>query len=89
MARIGINDFGRIDRSTLRTALRDAKFTPVAISDVQCLPALTALFAVDSNYGRWPEPVRANAGVLHSGDCAIPHINVRDGLRTGAHSTSI
>jgi glyceraldehyde 3-phosphate dehydrogenase len=89
MARIVINGFGRIGRSTLRTALRDAEFTPVAISDVQDLPSLAALFAVDSNYGRWPEPVRANAGVLHIGERAIPYINVRDGLRTGAHSTSI
>jgi glyceraldehyde 3-phosphate dehydrogenase len=89
MARIVINGFGRIGRSTLRTALRDAEFTPVAISDVQELPSLAALFAVDSNYGRWPDSVRANAGVLHIGERAIPYINVRDGLRTGAHSTSI
>jgi glyceraldehyde 3-phosphate dehydrogenase len=34
-------------------------FTPVAISDVKEIPSLAALFEVDTNYGRWPEPVQA------------------------------
>lgn len=80
MARIAINGFGRIGRSTLRAALTDAGFTPVAISDVQDLSALAALFAVDSNYGRWCEPVRADEGSLRIGERSITYLNVKDGL---------
>ncbi|MFN8473982.1 MAG: glyceraldehyde 3-phosphate dehydrogenase NAD-binding domain-containing protein [Anaerolineae bacterium] len=80
MTRIAIHGFGRIGRCTLRAALTDAEYTPVAITDVQDPSALAALFAVDTNYGRWPEPVRADASELRIGERAIPYINVRDGL---------
>jgi glyceraldehyde 3-phosphate dehydrogenase len=80
MTRIAIHGFGRIGRSTLRAALTDAGFTPVAVSDVQDLPTLAALFAVDSNYERWPEPVRADEGALRIGERSIPYLNARDGL---------
>jgi glyceraldehyde 3-phosphate dehydrogenase len=80
MTRIAINGFGRIGRSTLRAALTDAGFTPVAISDVHDLAGLAALFAVDSNYGRWPERVRADGGALRIGERSMPYLNVKDGL---------
>src|SRR5262245_39719572 len=76
MTRIAIHGFGRIGRATLRAALRDAGFTPVAISDVKDLATLAALFAVDTNYGRWPEAVRVDAGVMRIGDRVVPYHNV-------------
>jgi glyceraldehyde 3-phosphate dehydrogenase len=64
MGTIAIHGFGRIGRSTLRVALQDGLFVPVSISDIKDLPTLAALFAVDSNYGRWPEAVRAQGNTL-------------------------
>jgi glyceraldehyde 3-phosphate dehydrogenase len=80
MARIAIQGFGRIGRATLRAALRDVGFTPVAVADVQDPATLAALFAVDSNYGRWPEPVGVGEGALRVGERSIPYLNVKDGL---------
>jgi glyceraldehyde 3-phosphate dehydrogenase len=80
MTRIAIHGFGRIGRSTLRAALLDGRFTPAVLSDVQDPAMLAALFAVDSNYGRWPEPVQADAGGLRIGERAIPYYHVGDGL---------
>jgi len=80
MARIAIQGFGRIGRCTLRAALTEQTFTPVAIADVKDLPTLAALLAVDTNYGRWPEPVRAEGDVLRIGERTIPYHNVADGL---------
>lgn len=60
MKKIAIHGFGRIGRSTLRIALQRNLFTPVAISDIKDLSTLAALFAVDSNYGRWSEEVRVD-----------------------------
>jgi glyceraldehyde 3-phosphate dehydrogenase len=71
MTRIAIHGFGRIGRSTLRAALLDGRFTPAALSDVQDLTTLGDLFAVDSNYGRWPEPVSVGEGKLQIGKRAI------------------
>ena len=59
MARIAIHGFGRIGRSMLRVALKDNLFTPVSISDIRDIPTFAALFEVDTNYGRWPEEVKA------------------------------
>lgn len=80
MARIAIHGFGRIGRATLRAALTEARFTPAAISDVKDLSTLSALFAVDSIYGRWDEQVGADNGMLRVGERAIPYFNVSDGL---------
>ena len=80
MTRIAIHGFGRIGRATLKAALRDGSFTPAAISDVKDLTTLTALFAVDSNYGRWPEEVHAEETAIRIGDRTIPYYNVAHGL---------
>jgi glyceraldehyde 3-phosphate dehydrogenase len=62
MVGIAIHGFGRIGRSTLRAALTNGLFVPAAISDIKDLSALAALFAVDTNYGRWPRSVAAEGG---------------------------
>jgi glyceraldehyde 3-phosphate dehydrogenase len=59
MGKIAIHGFGRIGRSTLKAALKGNLFTPYSVSDIRDIPTLAALFEVDSNYGRWHEPVKA------------------------------
>jgi glyceraldehyde 3-phosphate dehydrogenase len=73
--RIAIHGFGRIGRSALKAALTGEHFIPVSISDIKDLPTLAALFAVDTNYGRWPEPVRAQDGTLVIGARAITFVD--------------
>ncbi|HEY7346837.1 MAG TPA: glyceraldehyde 3-phosphate dehydrogenase NAD-binding domain-containing protein [Ktedonobacterales bacterium] len=67
MGTIAIHGFGRIGRSTLKAALSGNRFTPVSLSDIKDLPTLAVLFAVDTNYGRWPEAVRTEGSTLAIG----------------------
>jgi glyceraldehyde 3-phosphate dehydrogenase len=64
MGAIAIHGFGRIGRSTLKAAFSGNRFVPVSLSDIKDLPTLAALFAVDTNYGRWPEAVRTEGSTL-------------------------
>lgn len=73
MARIAIHGFGRIGRSLLRVALQRNLFTPVSISDIRDIPTLAALFEVDTNYGRWPEDVRATDSGFAIGRREVPY----------------
>lgn len=75
MARIALYGFGRIGRQFLRIGLGQKLFVPVAIADIQDEATLAALFAVDTNYGRWPAPVAGSPGQLKVGDEAISYIN--------------
>ena len=75
MANIAIHGFGRIGRSLMRVALESNRFVPVSISDIRDLPTLAALFEVDSNYGRWREPVAAKDGRLVVGGREIPYFD--------------
>src|SRR4051794_34276948 len=58
MGRIAIHGFGRIGRSVMKAALKESLFTPVSVSAIKDLPTLAALFAVDTNYGRWHQEVK-------------------------------
>jgi glyceraldehyde 3-phosphate dehydrogenase len=80
MARIAIHGFGRIGRSLLRAALKSDLFVPAAISDIKDVATLAALFEVDSNYGRWAEPVSTNAGRFLIGGRDIPYVDSTKGL---------
>jgi glyceraldehyde 3-phosphate dehydrogenase len=75
MSNIAIVGFGRIGRTALKRALSTRAFTPVAISDVHDVASLAALFAVDTNYGRWHEPVRAEGDRLIIGDREIRYVD--------------
>jgi glyceraldehyde 3-phosphate dehydrogenase len=75
MKTIALYGFGRIGRQFLRIALNRKLFVPVSISDIRDEPTLAALFAVDTNYGRWPEPVSGSAGKLTIGAHEIPYLN--------------
>jgi len=75
MNRVAIHGFGRIGRSTLRIALQGGHFTPVAISDIKDLSVLAALFEVDTNYGRWSEPVSSAIDALKVGNREITYFD--------------
>lgn len=77
---IAIHGFGRIGRSLLRVALRDDCFTPLGISDIMDLSTLAALFAVDTNYGRWPEEVGTNGDTLVVGGREMAYVDTTEDL---------
>jgi glyceraldehyde 3-phosphate dehydrogenase len=80
MGNIAIHGFGRIGRSTMRVALEQGLFSPVSISDIKDLDTLAALFEVDSNYGRWHEPVSAVGDNLVVGDRTVQYFDTSNEL---------
>ncbi len=80
MAKIALHGFGRIGRTALRIALQNNLFTPVSISDIKDAPTLAALFAVDTNYGRWHEKVEGNDSGFVIGGREIPYYNTSQTL---------
>jgi hypothetical protein len=49
--------FGLIGHSLMKAALDGDLFVPVSISAIKGVETLAALLDVDSNHGRWSEPV--------------------------------
>src|SRR5579872_7452610 len=80
VANVAIHGFGRIGRTALRIALQNDLFVPVSISDITDPVTLGALFAVDTNYGRWPEKVEADAKGFVIGGRTIPFFNTKESL---------
>jgi glyceraldehyde 3-phosphate dehydrogenase len=80
MANVAIHGFGRIGRSALKAALKGDLFTPVSISDIRDIPTLAAVFAVDTNYGRWHEKVEATDTGFVIGGREIAYYNTKDAL---------
>jgi len=77
MGSIGIYGFGRIGRTFLRVALEKKLFVPSHIGDIRDPSIMGALLEVDTNYGRWPEPVSFAEGRFHIGDCHIAFVDTR------------
>jgi len=75
MAKIAIHGFGRIGRTLMRIGLERDLFTPGAVSDIKDIPTLAALFAVDTNYGRWPERVEATENGFRVGERTIRYFD--------------
>jgi len=75
MGNVAIHGFGRIGRTLLRIGLERSLFTAAAISDIKDIPTLAALFAVDSNYGRWREPVEPLENGFSIGDRTIRYFD--------------
>ena len=75
MGTIAIHGFGRIGRTLMRIGLERGLFTPAAVSDIKDVPTLAALFAVDSNYGRWPEKVEATESGFRVGDRQVRYFD--------------
>lgn len=80
MGRIAIHGFGRIGRSTLKVALKEGLFVPVAISDIKDIVTLAALFEVDTNYARWAEEVKAAAEKFMIGGREIKFLDTSQSL---------
>lgn len=77
---IAIHGFGRIGRSALKAALQHQLFVPKVISDIKDLDNLAALFAVDSNYGRWGEEVSVEDQHMLIGGRKIAYLNTLESL---------
>ncbi|HEX9118453.1 MAG TPA: glyceraldehyde 3-phosphate dehydrogenase NAD-binding domain-containing protein [Anaerolineae bacterium] len=80
MGNIAVFGFGRIGRSALRAAFANNLFVPVAIADIKDLSTLAALFEVDTNYGRWLEPVGAENGELVVGNRRMKYLDAMQGI---------
>jgi glyceraldehyde 3-phosphate dehydrogenase len=80
MNNVAIHGFGRIGRTLLRIGLERALFTPTAVSDIKDVSTLAALFAVDTNYGRWSEPVKATDTGFLIGARNINYFDASKGL---------
>jgi glyceraldehyde 3-phosphate dehydrogenase len=80
MANIAIHGFGRIGRTALKAAILQDLWTPVSISDIRDTATFAALFEVDSNYGRWREPVSSDEGSLTIGGRTIAYFNASESL---------
>lgn len=79
MSKAAVVGFGRIGRSTVKAGLSAKLFTPSVIVDIVSAGAMAPLFEFDSNYGRWGDPVSAEAGGLVIGDATISWIDARNG----------
>jgi glyceraldehyde 3-phosphate dehydrogenase len=77
MSRIAIVGFGRIGRVAVKAALGRKLFTPSVIVDIATAEDMAPLFEVDTNYGRWPEPVEAKSGGLAIGNATVDWIDAR------------
>jgi glyceraldehyde 3-phosphate dehydrogenase len=80
MNKIAIHGFGRIGRIAARSAMSRGLFTPVSVSDITDLPTLAALFKADSNYGLWPEEVRASGDRMLVGNKEILYFNAKEAI---------
>lgn len=80
MANIAIHGFGRIGRSVLKAAIDQKLWSAVSISDIRDAQTFAALFEVDSNYGRWHEPVSASDNEIVIGGRKIKYFNSMDAL---------
>ncbi len=82
MSRIAIVGFGRIGRSAVRAGLHSGLFAPSVISDIAPPESFAPLFEFDTNYGRWPEPVRAEPGSLIIGEHKVAYFDAREEVPT-------
>lgn len=80
MSKIAIHGFGRIGRSAVKAALKGNHFSPFSVSDIRDIPTLAGLFAVDSNYGRWHEPVEATDTGFKIGGREVHYYNTQNEL---------
>jgi len=77
MSKVAVVGFGRIGRSAVKAGLSAKLFTPSAIVDIVSADAMAPLFEFDTNYGRWRDPVSAEADGLVIGDATIAWIDAR------------
>lgn len=78
MARIAINGFGRIGRSTFKAAWGKPGFNVVAINDLTDAKTLAHLLQYDTNYGKWEKTVKAGKDYIQIGKTKIPVLSQKD-----------
>lgn len=78
MARIVINGFGRIGRSTFKAAWGKPGFNVVAINDLTDAKTLAHLLQYDTNYGKWEHSVKAGKDYIQVGETKIPVLSERE-----------
>ena len=78
MAKIAINGFGRIGRSTFKAGWGKPGFEVVAINDLTDAATLAHLLRHDTNYGNWSVPVKAGKDFLIVDGQKIPVLAERD-----------
>lgn len=59
----------------MKITLQNKLFVPAALADSKEVVTLTALLSVDTIYGRWPESVQGNAGIITISNQSIPYLN--------------
>jgi glyceraldehyde 3-phosphate dehydrogenase len=79
MSKVAVVGFGRIGRSVVKAGLSSKLFTPSVIVDIASADSMAPLFEFDSNYGRWRDPVHAEADGLVIGDATISWLDARQG----------
>ena len=80
MGNIAIHGFGRIGRSALKAALKNKLWSPISVSDVREAALFASLFEVNSNYGRWHEPVSSHKEGFEIGGRKIAYLDASSGL---------
>jgi glyceraldehyde 3-phosphate dehydrogenase len=77
--RVAINGFGRIGRTLARQILSGAPGVELAhVNDIEAGDLLAYLFAYDSVFGPWPDPVAADGGAFVTGPHRIPLTQASD-----------
>ncbi|MCE2392411.1 MAG: aldehyde dehydrogenase, partial [Proteobacteria bacterium] len=77
-ARVGINGFGRIGRSVLRSALAESDLEFVGVNDLTDPGMLAHLARYDSVHGQLREPVEVSGDVLRIGRHSLQVTAERD-----------
>jgi glyceraldehyde 3-phosphate dehydrogenase len=80
MGKVAIHGFGRIGRTLMRIGLQRDLFVPFSISDIKDVETLAALYEVDTNYGRWPEPISTSEAGFTVGGREIHYYNTMKDL---------
>jgi glyceraldehyde 3-phosphate dehydrogenase len=78
VSNIAIVGFGRIGRSVVKAGLSANHFEPSVVVDIAGADEFAALFAVDTNYGRWHEPVSATADSITVGGRSFKYFNAKE-----------
>ncbi len=89
MSKVAVVGFGRIGRSAVKAGTEREALHAVGIVDIASADAMAPLFEFDTNYGRWRDPVSAEADGLVIGDATIGWIDARQSAPpTGRPSAS-
>lgn len=80
MKKIAVYGFGRIGRQFLRISLDRKLFMPEAIADIKDVKTLSALFSVDTNYGRWHGFVNTTKEGFVLNEHEISYVNSLEGI---------